>query len=47
MGRALRTLFMMTFINWESLLKITYAENTFSCLPERVIAAYCNGLSDL
>jgi len=25
---------MMTFINWESLLKITYAENKFSCLSD-------------
>ena len=24
----------MTFINWESLLKITHAENIFSCLPD-------------
>lgn len=26
----------MTFINWESLLKITHAENTFSCLPDYI-----------
>ena len=27
-------LYMMTFINWESLLKITHAENLFSCLSD-------------
>ena len=34
------TLRMMTLINWESLLKITHAENTFSCLPDLLPLAY-------
>jgi len=31
---------MMTFINWESLLKITHAENLFSCLSDSLLLAY-------
>jgi hypothetical protein len=33
---------MMTFINWESLLKITHAENLFSCQSDQLPLAHTN-----
>lgn len=34
LGQSTGNLFMMTFINWESLLKIKHAENLFSCISD-------------
>jgi len=33
---------MMTFINWESLLKITHAENLFSCQSDPLPLVHIN-----
>ncbi len=35
----------MTFINWESLLKITHAENVFSCLSDPLPLAHTESLA--